>query len=924
MAADIWTAQLHIVEGQVSEDAPEIAYAERPGGEGRPARLYMLAEPARPGSEEFIGDLVNLVGEDFQQGEGSLTGILQRALTQRHEELLDHNRTSLPSNQASYGLSCLIVRDEQAFLAQIGPSLAYYRQGGRLLRRRPASDRAATPLGSSEPIAPEFSRIELEPGDWALLISSSAAAAIAEEAIAPLRDLAAEDVLPALFPLLRPLPRVSALVVAAIAEAEPPARQQASATPVEPVAAAADAPPVRAAAAPARGSEAAGRAESPEVAATAAAEPTPGEIAAASGETAAAAEYPRRTPVTVALGDAWRAATAAVARLWRRERRPNVWDDPALRGDEAAPTGDAETPEPAVVEAGAATVDSAAPREREGAEPESAVGKAAAETAAGEDASAASTPADASSAGDGHDDDGPNEDGPNEDGPEAGDEPPGGPPSSSGASGPEGESDDAEAAGGERRTGERGTVEFSFIASDPALEALEPQAAGWPSNPFSPQAPPVLRTAVDVDASRVARPLFGLRSYIPSFRRRGFRAQRAAEAREDAGPGWRGSWGPIVLGLGAMLTILAIVAGALLVPELLQDSERSRFDQLLNEGRRGLTTATLTTDPSASRQVLTDAAAAVEEALELRPLDPAALSLELEVSAALRQASAIVRPADLTLVQDFSERVAPPLALASVQIGGETAYVLDESGGRIFAVPLAGGEPEVIFQAGESYRLIFQFRGPEAAGPVSMQWSEDRLGVSLTILDANGRLFRYTAAGGVEALELPNAQLLGSADAVAVADGAVYVLDVAGGGIWRFPLLNDGGLGPGVLAIGRSDLTTAASLLVDEWLFVAGTDGRIRRFDESGELGFPLLDLDRPLLVPASLAVGEISRLIYAVDRGNNRVVVFTPSGELVAQLRDNQLSGLRGVGVDEAKRRLYYVTADALLTSALPEFVDR
>ena len=135
MAAENWTAQLHIVGGAASEDAPEIAYATRRDHRGRSASLYILAEPDRPGSEPFIGELVSRIGEEFLEGEGSLTGTLKRVVQNRHEELLGWNRTSLPRDQASYGLSCLIVREGEIFLMQIGPCLAYYRSGERLLKQ---------------------------------------------------------------------------------------------------------------------------------------------------------------------------------------------------------------------------------------------------------------------------------------------------------------------------------------------------------------------------------------------------------------------------------------------------------------------------------------------------------------------------------------------------------------------------------------------------------------------------------------------------------------------------------------------------------------------------------------------------------------------------------------------------------------------
>ena len=810
MAAAAWTAQLHIADGAASEDAPEIAYATRPDPQGGGGDLYILAEPERPGSEPFIGDLVSAIGEDFLAGEGSLTGIVQRAIQDRHAELRDWNRASLPHDQASYGLSCLLVHGRDLFLAQIGPSLAYYRQGDRLLRRRPASAPAREPLGRADIAQPEFSQLELGPGDWALLISSAAANAIGEEGLAALLRLAPDDVLPALYPMLQALPRLSALVVAAPAAVTTPAL----------LAAAPLAPPA---------------ATPPAAAPTAPPAATPAEA------------YPERASLGEALG-------AAGARL--RHALQGLLDL-ARRGSKRA-----------------------------GLPPQ--------QCSAGAGAGAGS-------------------DEPPADDPDEPADPPADPPAPPRAEAAASPAEEAE----EAPDAERGTA---LIAAPPA--ASPPAEGGWPGNPFTSAPPPLLAAAINIDAARLFRPLIGLRAYRPRLRARALPAP-AGEA-SAGGWGWSRSWGGLALGLGAMLLILAVVAGVLLVPELLEDSERNRFEQRLEEARRGLTAAALSNDPAASRAELDLARAAVEEALALRPLDDAGLALQQEVAATLLQANAIIQPADLALVLDFSERVAPPLALATVQIGGDTAYLLDESGGRIFALALAGGEPATIYRAGERYPLLFQFRGPEAAAPLAMQWSSDERGVSLTILDANRWLFRYTPAAGVEALELPEAATLGSTDALAVHDGELYLLDVAGGSIWRYPFLSDGSLGTASAAIRRTELTAAASLLVAEAIFVAGADGRIRRFENGLEQPFSLLELDRSLLVPASLAVGQLSGLIYAVDRGNNRVLILTPAGELLAQLRDDLLVGVRGVVPDEANGRLYYVTVDALLTSALPEIPPR
>ena len=140
-----------------------------------------------------------------------------------------------------------------------------------------------------------------------------------------------------------------------------------------------------------------------------------------------------------------------------------------------------------------------------------------------------------------------------------------------------------------------------------------------------------------------------------------------------------------------------------------------------------------------------------------------------------------------------------------------------------------------------------------------------------------------------------------------------------GGSVWRYELEPDGTLSSGTTVVTRTDLTGANSLVVAGAIFVATDEGRIRRFFDGEEQPFPEVGLDRPLLLAASLTLGTESGLLYAVDRGNNRVVVFNPAGELVAQIRADLLRDVRGVVADEAQGRLYYVNADALLTSSLP-----
>ena len=947
VAAENWTAQLHIIDGLASEDAPEIAYAERRDAIGRPAALYILAEPDRPGSEPYIGDLVSRIGEDFLEGDGSLTGVLQRVVRERHAELLDWNRTSLPRDQASYGLSCLVVHEGEVFLMQVGPCLAYYRRGGRLLRRRPTSEAAAAPLGAAETSAPEFSQLRLGDDDWVLLISSEVARTVGEEAIAALRERPAEDVLPALYSRLRTLPRVSALVVAP--GGMPAPDSAAPSEPIERTAPIEPSDPIMDAPGPAASPPPEARDWSRDDAAAAGPQLDDPYASDAYGDPAAGDsdgdpdgdlydDFPERTSLRDAVGGLF----SGLSSVFRRKPRgPDPWaeaddeeEDAAWPGpswtaspvfDPEVAAGDAEDvaeDEPAEDEPSEDEPTEDEPTEDEPADDEPTDEEPADDEPADDEPSdEAPEDADASDDSAAGDDSAASDDSAADDGPEDGDEPPGDPADTAESTAEDAAEDTAaetDPDAGEDAPGAARTVEYRLAPGESGPGGLQPQAAGWPANPFNTPAAPVLETGRDADSARFPLPMFRLEGRMPRFRRR--REAAADRSGEAAAP--RRGWGALALAVLAVVAVLGVVVGVLLVPDLLENSEQGRFESLLEEARRGLTAASLTSDAAAGRAELTEARAAVAAALDLRPLDESALALQGEVATALSQINAVVRPPGLVEVANLSAIVPPPLALSLVQVGGASLYLLDESGQRVFALPLAGGEPALVFAAGDRYPVLSLAADQEAGAPVGMHWASGAAGLSLTILDDNGQLFRVLPGQGAQALTMPSRELIGSPDAVAVDAGGIFVLDVAGGAIWRFPQLADGTLLEPQLAITRTDLSAAGSLAVGDSLFVAGSDGRIRRFSDGADQGFPLLDLDRPLLVPDSLAVGALTGLVYTVDRGNNRVAVFSAAGELVVQLRADELSGVRGVVPDELNGRLYFVTADRLLSSALPPII--
>ena len=751
MTDSVWTSQLRIAGGNAVEDSPQIGLAEARDRRGRLVRLFVLAEAASPGGDAFIDGFVGRIGQAFDPTSRSLTGTLTEVLEGRHEELRQWNREHLPAQQASYGVSCVLLREGEAgILAQAGPSLAVLAgdppPGGLRelhVRTQREGAAAAQPIGGGGALRVQFFPLPAAHDGWALLLTSNAQRLIDAAAQANLGQLAVDDVLPNLYPSLRELTQAAAVVIGA-PDADPPGAETAA------------------------GAAGAAGAESP---------PAP---------EAPPMEPPPRIDAAVETVEIAAAESAA----------PAVVEQPA----------EVERPEPA--------------------------------------APLASAP------------------------------------------------------------------EFVFAA------APEPRG-NWPTNPFAPVELSVL--AAEAGAAGASpgwgRPLAELSGQLPDPKAN--RPELEGQ-RKRRGPPLRTA----LLALFAMLAVLAAISAALVVPTLLSNGDE-QFGARLESARQGLAAASLGVDVASSRASLRQALGDVNLALEDKPLDQQALDLRGEIEAALAELDLLFVPAAFETLVDLG-RFGPSIALGAISLvgdagtgAGDRLYALDDAGGRVFAIGETG-LASVLFSEGTALGTAGERR---TGRPISL--APD--GAALWVLDSERQLFRIDAAGAL-LIGMPQAERLGSLDAIAVAGGGLWMLDASGGAVWRFPrAAADGALGSPQRMTPRVNLAAAIGLAVapraggSVELFVSMSDGRLRRFVDGEESPLTLEGLDRAPLVPASLSVGQLSGLLYLADRGNDRVLVLVLDGGLSRQIAAEELRGLRGVAVDEARGQIVYALADRLLTSPLP-----
>jgi hypothetical protein len=216
----LWVGQFGIADGQAREETPWVGVFPEDVRGPDSSDLFVIVEAATAGSEEFCAELKEAVGSVFHKSKVSLTGGLLRALQAAHENLREWNRRSMRDSWVAAGVSCVAVRGEEAYLAQVAPASAALYRGGDTRSLRPQLPDAMEPLGLYDEFWPEFSHFEMDPGDRLLLLTPRLAASLPEETLAGSLALAAEEVLPALYRQAHSLPDCGALLVAAVSNHE--------------------------------------------------------------------------------------------------------------------------------------------------------------------------------------------------------------------------------------------------------------------------------------------------------------------------------------------------------------------------------------------------------------------------------------------------------------------------------------------------------------------------------------------------------------------------------------------------------------------------------------------------------------------------------------------------------------------------------
>jgi hypothetical protein len=432
---------------------------------------------------------------------------------------------------------------------------------------------------------------------------------------------------------------------------------------------------------------------------------------------------------------------------------------------------------------------------------------------------------------------------------------------------------------------------------------VEPQLAAGP--------PPSGATAVSISAedALVMAPPAGYTQ--PKVRLKG--AEADVHYRRSTGVA---AMLPKISPIAVAIALIMIIAGLLawqVIPRALQDSKEERFRSRVQLAESSLTAALATTDTAKKRDLLQTAQGALQDAERKKPGDQQVRDLNGRVEAALNELNAVLVLPDLEQVVDISGRIAGPVSSKDLALGGGGAYFLDRDQGRVIAVSLLvpGPRPFELYKEGE---LV----GTEITSKAhSIAWAE-QLG-SLLIMDDERRLISVAPPSPGQDAVVRAADAWGSEDGIGYLDGSLHVLDRNGDQVWRYPASQDGFDSEREGVLPTFDLDKVVEMAAGDPLYLLFSDGSIVRFAGGVAQPFSQAGIDRPMSSPGSIVPLPALGMVLVADRGNARIVIFSPDGAFKQQLVSPKFTDLRAIAVDEAGRQLYILNGGALYRTPLP-----
>ncbi|PJE67999.1 hypothetical protein COU94_04125 [Candidatus Shapirobacteria bacterium CG10_big_fil_rev_8_21_14_0_10_38_8] len=150
--------------------------------------------------------------------------------------------------------------------------------------------------------------------------------------------------------------------------------------------------------------------------------------------------------------------------------------------------------------------------------------------------------------------------------------------------------------------------------------------------------------------------------------------------------------------------------------------------------------------------------------------------------------------------------------------------------------------------------------------------------------------------------------------------GNLYLFDPLKKSIWRYQSLETGFSTKQTWFKSTTlpDFAGAVSMAVDGSIWLLDQNGKIYKFTGGVQGSFSLKGLDKPLLLPAVIYTDSDQTNVYILDKGNNRILVSSKSGDYQGQYIWEGLSGITDFVVTETDKKIFLLQENKILTIEL------
>jgi hypothetical protein len=189
---EVAVAQLSIVDGAWQESPDHLAVVDE-GGRGT---LYLLVEVAgeTEGRDALARELIETARREYASSRWSITFALTQAVREANNVFYRYNAEVAPESRRIAGMSAVVLREDELFVAQGGPGLVCRVHGNELTRYPETSPwfdptdqigdfttPGTVPLGLRREYTPDLFHTTLQPGDTILLATRTLAHLLTNE-----------------------------------------------------------------------------------------------------------------------------------------------------------------------------------------------------------------------------------------------------------------------------------------------------------------------------------------------------------------------------------------------------------------------------------------------------------------------------------------------------------------------------------------------------------------------------------------------------------------------------------------------------------------------------------------------------------------------------------------------------------------------